>query len=302
MSTMILDQAEALRTLVRETAELPAPPERPEGPSGQERKRARVIAVTSGKGGVGKSNVAVNLAIMLTKMGRRVVLLDADLGTANADVLCNLTPKTNLAHVVAGRRKMSEAIVEAPGGFFLAPGASGLAQIAAMSEYERQRLLEELRQIENMADVVLVDTGAGVSPNVLSFVTGADEVLVVTTPEPTAVTDAYAVIKTIYRQRQDQEVAVLVNMVSDEREARTAFERLDRVSRHFLAQTLRYGGYVLSDPKVRLAVRDRVPFVLGTPTSKASECMRQLAHRMDRDAVVVRGEGLFRRMTRWLSS
>src|SRR3954447_16522594 len=180
--SLMVDQAAQLRSLVRQ------------------RRRASVIAVTSGKGGVGKSNVAVNLAIQLSKAGKRVVLLDADLGLANVDVLCNVDLTTNLSHVIARKKELREVMVDAPGGFRLIGGASGLARMADLADADRQRLVEALAELEQTADVILIDTGAGISPNVLTFTRAADHVLVVTTPEPTAITDAYAVIKVISRR------------------------------------------------------------------------------------------------------
>lgn len=282
---MLTDQAQALRSLVMQS----------------DNGRARVVAIASGKGGVGKSNIAVNLAIRLSSMGRRVVLLDADLGTANADVLCNINPTGDLAHVVAGRQTLNEAIVEAPGGFGLIPGASGLAQMAALGEFERMRLIQQVRQLEKEYDLVLIDTGAGVSPNVLSFALAADQLLVVTTPEPTAVTDAYAVIKIITRQQRDCDVRVLVNMVKDTDEARSVFKRIDAVCRRFLNLSTLYAGHVVSDPRVSVAVRRRRPFILDSPNCDASSCINQLAHRMDRHAIEPRGDGLLRRMAMWLA-
>lgn len=279
------DQAQTLRRWIMEA----------------EVRRARTIAVTSGKGGVGKSNIAVNLAIRLTKMGRRVVLLDADLGTANIDVLCNLHPEATLAHVVAGRRTLADAVTEAPGGFRLVPGASGLAQMAALSEYDRESLIDQLQELEQDADVILIDTGAGVSPNVLSFATAADEVLVVTTPEPTAVTDAYAVIKTICRQHEEEPaVRLLVNMVRDGDEGQDVYRRVDAVCRKFLDLEIMYAGHMVLDPRVPLAVRHRTPFVIDSPNCEASRCVSALAHRIDRHAAEPRGAGLLARMAGWL--
>src|SRR3954471_1850884 len=154
--TALIDQATALRSLV------------------QERRRASVIAITSGKGGVGKSNVAVNLAIQLSKAGKRVVLLDADLGLANVDVLCNVDITTNLSHVIARKKELREVMVDAPGGFRLIGGASGLARMADLADADRQRLVEALAELEESADVILIDTGAGISPNVLTFTRAAD--------------------------------------------------------------------------------------------------------------------------------
>jgi flagellar biosynthesis protein FlhG len=282
----VLDQAQALRRWVMESS------------SG---RHARIVAITSGKGGVGKTNVAVNLAIRLTQMGRKVVLLDADLGTANADVLCNLMPGGTLAHVVAGRQTLAEAMIDAPGGFKLIPGASGLAQMAALSEFERARIIQDVEQLQAEADVILIDTGAGVSPNVLSFAIAADELLVVTTPEPTAITDAYAVIKTVARQKPDAEVRLLVNMARDTAEAKAVFDRIDSVCRRFLSLSPAYAGHVVSDPRVTAAVRKRKPFVLDAPHSDAAQCVAQLAHRMDRHAAEPRGGGLLQRMANWMA-
>lgn len=297
------DQAEALRTLVRETAEMPAP----QADENPEVSRARTIAVTSGKGGVGKSNLAVNLAIAMSKLGRRVVLLDADLGTANADVLLNVNPRVNLAHVVAGRRTLGEATIETASGVRLVPGASGLAAMAALGESGRGQLIDSLTTLERDTDVIIVDTGAGVSPNVLGFLGAADEVLVVTTPEPTAIADAYALIKTFGRS-QDQvafadakrrPIDVVVNMCQDEEQARSVFGRLDRVSRHFLNRSLRFGGCLPTDSQVRQAVLRRSPFMVNSPTCRVSQAVIQLAHRMDRDAVSPRPGGMFERMASW---
>ena len=282
---MLFDQAQTLRKLMLD----------------HKPHRARTIAVTSGKGGVGKTNIAVNLAIRLTAMGRRVVLLDADLGTANADVLCNLTPSGNLAHVVAGRMSLADAIVEGPGGFRLIPGASGLAQMAALGEFERNRILDQVQDLEAETDIVLIDTGAGIGPNILGFTVGADQQLVVTTPEPPAVTDAYAVIKTAARQRADLDVRILVNMAKDQAEAKAVFERLSAVCQKFLALRPMYAGFVPSDPRVVAAVRRRRPFVLEHPLCQASACISQLAHRLDRHAAEPQGEGLLRRMKMWLA-
>lgn len=281
---MYVDQAQTLRKLMMSDTT----------------HRARVVAVTSGKGGVGKTNIAVNLAIRLSEMGRRIILIDGDLGTANADVLCNLAPGGNLAHVVAGRKTLAQAMVDAPGGFKLIPGASGLARMASLGDYERQRLIEQIQQLQAQADLIIVDTGAGVSPNVLSFALGADQLLVVTTPEPTAVTDAYAAIKTVVRQKRDDlDIRVLVNMVQNDEEGRQVFERIDLVSRRYLDLSLQYAGHVNVDARVGLAVRRRRPFVLENPGCPASVCIGRLAHRMDRLASEPREAGLLQRVAGW---
>ena len=284
---MYVDQAQALRELMTKAThpvavETDLPGDSPAKTPGEPRCCARTVAIASGKGGVGKTSVAVNLAVRLASMDRRVVLLDADLGTANADLLCNLTPRYNIAHVIAGRCSLERAMAEAPGGFHLIAGASGLAQVAALNDLQRRKLIGQMERLEQRADIILIDTGAGIAPNVLSFATSADQLVVVTTPEPTAITDAYAVIKTARRQCSDLDVRVLINMVSDDLEARSVFERIDAVCRRFLGLTAQYAGYVVHDARVAAAVRHRRPFTLESPNCQASRCIGRLAHRMDR--------------------
>ena len=273
----------------------------PDRPSAIKPALAKTMTITSGKGGVGKTNVAINLAVCLARCGHRVVLLDADLGTANADVLCNLSPAWNLAHVVAGRATLEAAMIEAPGGFQLVAGASGLATIAALGEQDRNRLIEWLARLEQNNDLILIDTGAGVNPNVLGFVTCADQVVVVTTPEPTAITDAYAVIKTARRRRPDLDVRVLVNMVRNASEGQAVFDRVESVCRKFLSLAPRYAGYVLNDAHVTLAVRGRTPFVIDSPHCPASRCVLRFAQQMDQHDVMQTGHGLFRRLAGWFA-
>lgn len=315
---MYTDQAQALRKMVKESAPVADPSVPAAAPSPDEHgnddllnpssaglaeppRLARTVAIASGKGGVGKTSVAINLAIHLSQMGRHVVLLDADLGTANVDVLCNLCPPYNLAHVVAGRSSLEAAMVDAPGGFKLVAGASGLAQMAALNEDERLRLLRQMHRVEQAADLMLIDTGAGVGPNVLGFAACADQLVVVTTPEPTAITDAYALIKTVNRQRHGVDVRVLVNMVNDAAEGREVFDRVHAVCRRFLNLAPRYAGHIMRDVHVSAAVRRRQPFVLDSPNCEASRCIGRLAHRMDRHATDPCDEGLLRRLAGWLT-
>lgn len=280
--TVLIDQATSLRTLVRE------------------RRRATVVAITSGKGGVGKSNIAVNLAIQLASAGKSVVLLDADLGLANADVLCNIDLPYNLSHVIARKRELSDVLVKAPGGFELIGGASGLARMADLSDHDRQRLISALAELEERADIILIDTGAGISPNVLSFTRAADDVLVVTTPEPTAITDAYAVVKVISREQSQRRISLLVNQVRSAAEAGVVHDRISKVARQFLGVSVLDAGYVMADEQVPAAVRRRTPFVLSAPRSPASLCIAQLAIRLQQGvAMNAANGGFFNRMSKW---
>jgi flagellar biosynthesis protein FlhG len=281
--TAMMDQASQLRRIVRQ------------------RERATVIAVTSGKGGVGKSNIAVNLAIKLASAGKRVVLLDADLGLANADVLCNVDLPSNLSHVISRKKELADVMVDAPGGFKLIGGASGLARMADLSDFDRQRLVTALADLEQRTDIILIDTGAGISPNVLSFTRAADQILVVTTPEPTAITDAYAVIKVISRDAPGQPMSLLVNQARGGAEGRLVYERISKVARQFLQVNVLDAGCVMSDPEVPNAVRRRMPFLLASPRCPASQCIGQLAMRLEQGVGprIDGSGGFFNRMSRW---
>lgn len=295
---MIVDQAEKLRGLMRQSAQkadgLSIQPNQTPKP-----RLAQALAISSGKGGVGKSTIAVNLAVMLSRMGRKVALLDADMGTANADVLCNVMPVHTLAHVVTGRREIEEIAIQAPGGFSLIPGASGLAQMASLGSREQQRLIDQFARLEKAYDVLLIDTGAGIGQSVLSLLTAADRVLIVTTPDPTAITDAYAVIKTAHRQQPELDVRLLVNQVGDSEEARQVYTRVANVCRKFLGLDVSYAGCMLSDQFVRDSIRNRKPFALDPRQNHATIAISALAHRLDKYAAEPESSrgGLLRRMT-----
>ncbi len=269
--------------------------------AGRTQTLARAVAVTSGKGGVGKTNLAVNLAVCLARLGQRVCLLDADLGLANADVLCSLSPRLTLDHVVRGRCRLAEAMLLAPGGFRLIPGASGVARLADLGGVERLALLEQMAALERVADTLIIDTAAGLSANVLGFAAAARRVVVVTTPEPTAMTDAYGMIKMLSRTAGVR-IELVVNMAGDAAEGLGVFQRLDRVSRTFVGRSLEFAGSVPMDPSVRDAVLHRVPFALYAPQSPATAALGRLAHRlagMDEPGDAAAGGGFFSRLATW---
>ncbi len=255
------------------------------------------LAILSGKGGVGKTNVAVNLAICLAARRLRVALVDLDMGLANADLLMGLQPRHTLAQVIGGIRTLDEIIMEGPGGVRFVPGASGLHQIANLSEFERQSLLTHLQKLEDSTDILVFDCGAGISRNVIRFALASHRAVIVTTPEPTAITDAYATIKILNRERYAGPIGLVVNKVVHREEADAVFHRLAGVSQKFLSFPIANLGYVLQDASVALAVQARCPFVVRFPGSNASACIAAVADSVVRNhADHSRREGFFRRV------
>lgn len=238
---------------------------------------ARVIAVTSGKGGVGKTNLAVNLSIALATLYRRTVLVDLDLGLANADILFDMNPRHTLADVVAGRRTLGE--VSVPVGNFLKviPGASGMATLANLAEADRRTLVSAVEEACRGAQFVILDTGAGISRAVTSFLAAADEVLVVTTPEPTAVVDAYAVIKLLSMEASRGEIGLVMNMVRSAEEADRFAHGIASTAAKLLGAYVGRRGHVVQDPLLVEAVRRRRPVYLDDPQAPSSRGIRSIA-------------------------
>jgi flagellar biosynthesis protein FlhG len=264
------------KPIVSDTGKMPVPPRRP-----------RVIAIASGKGGVGKSHVAANVAYCIARTNRRTLLIDADLGMANLDLLLGLTPGRNLGHVVTGQADLAATLMEGPGGMMFLPGASGLARAADLSDVDRARLLEQLLTLEESADLILIDTGAGIARNVVAFAAAADDVLVVTTPEPTAMTDAYGLIKVLHGTGFAGRMGVVVNQVADRAEGRAVFSRLAKTSARFLGRTLYDLGCLPHDPQVGVAVRSRRPVVACQPGAKISRALVELSARLLADGHTV---------------
>lgn len=241
------------------------------------RQRARVLAVTSGKGGVGKTSVSANLAIALAGLNLRVVLLDADLGLANVEVLLGLNSLSNLQQVVQGERRMLDILVEGPGGIRIVPGSSGISRLADLGPVARKRILDGVDELHYYADCILIDTMAGIGQNAVAFAAAADEVLLVTTPEPSAIVDGYAMLKTIYQTRKDVMLRLIVNFAINEQQALAVAQKLKHVAHQYLGCDLSYLGYIPRDPHVSRAVMQTRPFLLRYPAAPASRRVEELA-------------------------
>lgn len=268
------DQAQQLRSMLGD-----APP-----PAARPSSKTRIITVTSGKGGVGKTNISTNLAILYAQMGKRVVLMDADLGLANVNVVLGMVPKYNLYHVVRKQKSLQDILVQTNYGIRIIAGASGFSKIANMSSEDRKVFIKEMSQISDV-DLIIIDTGAGVSASVLSFVAAAHETIIITTTEPTAITDAYGIIKIIATEVPDvkEPPKLLVNRVKSATDANKVSKRIIDISAQFLNTTIEYLGYIYEDDTVHQAVLRQKPFAITNPKSKATTCLHHVVSRLERD-------------------
>ncbi len=264
------DQAETLREIMKNK---PA----------ESRAKTRIITIASGKGGVGKTNISTNLAIAYARLGKRVILMDADLGLANVNVILGIIPKYNLYHLIRRQKTMSEIIMDTNYGIQIVAGASGFSKIANLTHDERDAFVNDLSEL-SVADVIIIDTSAGVSDNVLSFVAAADEAIIVTTPEPTAITDAYGIIKIIATEIDNLSLSLklVVNRVSSVTEGKRVAERVINIAGQFLNLKVDYLGYVYEDPIVHQAVLRQKPFMAVDPRSKASISVQHIVSRLEK--------------------
>jgi flagellar biosynthesis protein FlhG len=237
----------------------------------------RVLAVASGKGGVGKTSIVANLGTLLARRGLKVMLLDGDFGLANLDILLNLNPRRNLGHLLRGEAQASEVLVDGGEGLQVIPGASGVGTLADLELAEREALLSAVLPLTAGADLVLVDTSAGIGRNVVGLCEAASEVMLVTNPEPTSLTDGYGLLKVLLGRRPDVSVRLLVNSVSGAEEARAVFGKLEQVVLRFLGAKLRYLGHVERDPCVSRATLRQAPFVTAYPRCPAAKCLEKIA-------------------------
>jgi len=250
---------------------VPPPPSRP---------RRRTIAVTSGKGGVGKTNIVTNLAIALARQGIRVLVLDGDLGLANVDLLLGVAPQFDLQDVILGGRNVRDVVLEGQDGIRVVPASSGVEELANLDEYRTEVLLRSLAELDGDVDIILIDSPSGIGTHATSLIQGADQILVVTTPEPTSFSDAYAMIKVLVRRPLKCTPALLVNQADSEESAIAVARRVKNVAKRFLNLDVDYWGYILDDESVPKSVLRQEPFLSTYPYSPASSCIYQLARRV----------------------
>lgn len=241
---------------------------------------ARIIAVTSGKGGVGKTNLTVNLAIALREEGKRVVIIDADMGMANVDVVLGTSSKKTLLSLLEPGVTFDDILTHGPHGVDYISGGSGMEHIADFTPEERKILWEKLSVCDSQADIILIDTGAGLGKNVLDFILAADEVILVTTPEPTAITDAYAVMKAYSRYEKERTLRLVVNRVYDEADSSDVVAKLRQTAQRFLGSDLEYGGCIYEDRNVLKSVRRQTPFMVADSETIASRCVKAIAAKL----------------------
>jgi len=244
-------------------------------------KPVRVIAVTSGKGGVGKTNLSVNLGVALSQMGRRVALLDADMGLANVDILLGLSPKYNLSHVLQGEKTLEDIMLTGPAGLKVIPASSGVQQMSELSTIEQAGVIRAFSEIDQNLDVLIVDTAAGISSSVVNFARACQEIVVVVCDEPTSLTDAYAYIKLLNRDYGLNKFHVIANMVQSIQQGQLLFNKLSKVTDKYLDVTLSYTGAVPFDEYLRKSVQKQTPVLEAFPRSKAALAIRNLARKID---------------------
>ena len=239
--------------------------------------KMRVIAVTSGKGGVGKTNFTVNLAIALADYGQRIIILDGDLGLANVDIAFGLTARYTIEHLLSGEKTIEEILLTGPQGIGIIPGGSGVQELANVQRDKLLNVITNLGRLEKMTDILIIDTGAGLGHTVMNFLQAADDIILVTTPEPTALIDAYGLLKTLRKEADEVPIHVVINRVRSEAEAQATFKRLETAVLKFLDGSLDFMGWVYDDQLVGRSVMLQEPLGISFPESSAYRCIQWIA-------------------------
>ena len=274
----MMDQASNLRAIVKNQYQ-------------RDVNNARVISVTSGKGGVGKSSVSINLALQFRRMGKKVIILDVDFGLANIEVMFGVIPKYNLSDLIFSGKELKEIITEGPEGVGFISGGSGVAKMANLDKEQIKRLVNKLSELEELADIIIIDTGAGISPSVMEFLMASPETIIVTTPEPTSITDSYALLKALAMyegfKSEDKKIEVIANKVSSVDEGRNLYEKLNAVVSKFLDINLGFLGIIPQDNNISKAIMKQQPVSLMFPSSVSTKSFESISKALDTNEDVV---------------
>ena len=291
-----MDQAEQLRLLVTKQQEQKK----------KERKTSRVITVTSGKGGVGKSTLTVNLAIHLSRLGKKVIILDADFGLANIEVMLGIRPEYNLADLMFRGKELKDIIIQGPEGIGFISGGSGIQELSRLTREQVVYLVQKLYELDELADIILVDTGAGISDSVLEFVSASNEVLLVATPEPTSITDAYALLKTLNRRngfsKDDTIIRMVANRIKTKEEGDALYEKLSLVVEKFLSLKLELVGAIPDDINCGKAIMQQQPITLAEPRSASVKAIQSIAEKLVSSTSETDKRGIAGLFNRWMKS
>ena len=278
-----MDQAKELRNLINNSQSINL----------KNNLNSRVITISSGKGGVGKSNFSVNLAIYLSSLNKRVLVIDADFGLANIEVLLGTRPQYTFYHMLKGEKNISEIIVDTKYGIKFISGGNGLKELSNVNSTEVKYFIEQFEYLDKIADIIIVDTGAGISPSVTNFIMASDENIIVTTPEPTSFTDAYTLIKVIKEQNKViNRINIVVNKADDKYEADRIFSKISHVCNKFLGITIENIGYIPSDIALIKAIKQQKPVILSFPDNEFSKAIKNIGNRIVNEEQNVKNEGI----------
>lgn len=270
-----MDQAKKLRELMEKDNPI-LKEEEPKG--GDITNKARIVSISSGKGGVGKSNFSINFALSLIKKGYKVAIIDADVGLGNIEILLGIEVKNTISDLIVGDKEITEILGEGPLGLKVISGGKGLQELDNMTEENIAKVLEGIGQLENLVDFILIDTGAGISQVVIDFILASEEVVVITTPDPTSIMDSYILVKTLNLKAYRGKVNLVSNMVDSSKEGKITYKKISRAASNFLSMETNYLGYISKDDRVNKSVRNQIPFNIGYPTSKI---VKEIEHIID---------------------
>ncbi|MBU5437688.1 MinD/ParA family protein [Tissierella sp. MSJ-40] len=266
----MIDQADKLRRLMKKSKNEKSTEKN------KSEKRAKVLAITSGKGGVGKTNFALNFSISLQKLGYEVIIFDADVGLANVEILSGVNLKSSISDIILLNKDINEVIAKGPEGIKMVSGGSGLKELALLNEENMLKMLKEIKKLQSTADFIIIDTGAGISSVVLDFVMASDEVIIVTTPDPTSIMDSYTLIKSLSSYGFKEKLNIITNMVDDKSEGKEVFNKLNNATFNFLRIQLNYLGYIERTNIINNAVRNQIPFIVSNPNSIVSKKLNNM--------------------------